>query len=253
MHILVSNDDGILAPGLLALARAMTRFGKVSVIAPEENQSANGHRKTLTKPLRANAVKLDERLTAYSTDGAPADCVALALLGFVEPVDLVVSGINRGPNLGQDVTYSGTIAAAFEAAIFGKPAAAFSLNARAFDGVDYEPAALVAQKVVEKLIANPLPAHTILSVNIPALPTPEIKGYQIARIGSRIYYDQLVTRIDPSGRPYHWIAGAEPGGKMDEIGTDIKAVADGYVAVTPIQLDMTSYTLLSTLQNWDLG
>lgn len=251
-HILVSNDDGILAPGLLALARAMKPFGDVTIIAPEENQSANGHRKTLYKPLRATPVKLDPDIPAFSTDGAPADCVALGLLGFIAPVDLVVSGINRGPNLGQDVTYSGTVAATFEAAIFGKPAAAFSLNMRSMDANDYDASARIAYTVIEKMLANPLPSMTILSVNIPALPYEQMKGLQVARQGRRIYHDKLVTRVDPSGRDYYWIAGAEPGGNTDEIGTDIKAIHDGYVSITPIQLDMTAYAMLETLNKWEL-
>lgn len=252
MHILVSNDDGILAPGVLALARAMKTFGKVTIIAPEENQSANGHRKTLYKPLRTSPVNLGPEITAWSTDGAPADCVALALLGFIEPVDLVVSGINRGPNLGQDVTYSGTIAATFEATIFGKPAAAFSLNTRSMESADYEAAAEIARQVVEKLLTNQLPKMTLISVNVPALPLDQIKGFQVTRQGQRIYSDKLDRRVDPLGRPYYWIAGAEPGGVTDEVGTDLNAIHEGYVAITPIQLDLTAYTMFDTLQKWGL-
>jgi 5'-nucleotidase len=252
MHILVSNDDGILAPGVLALARAMKGFGKVTIIAPEENQSANGHRKTLYKPLRATQVNLDPDIQAWSTDGAPADCVALALLGFIEPVDLVVSGINRGANLGQDVTYSGTIAATFEAAIFGKPAAAFSLNTRSMEAADYETAAVIARRMVEKLVANELPKMNILSVNIPALPLEQIKGVQVTRQGQRIYSDKLDRRIDPMDRPYFWIAGAEPGGVTDQVGTDLNAIHKGYVSITPIHLDLTNYAMLETLQKWGL-
>ena len=152
LHILISNDDGISAPGLLALTNAMKQFGKVTVIGPEENQSANGHRKTLGKPLRVNEVMLADGTPAYSTDGAPADCIALALLGIVkEHVDLVVSGINRGSNLGQDITYSGTLAAAFEGTIHRKPSIAFSLNNRSFNA-SYTAAATVASRVVQRLI-----------------------------------------------------------------------------------------------------
>src|SRR5215470_9493121 len=148
MHILVSNDDGIQAPGLFALATAMREFGTVTVIGPEENQSANGHRKTLTKPLRVNTTHLADGTLAYSTDGAPADCVALAMLGYIpDPVDLVVAGINRGANLGQDLTYSGTIAAALEGAIHHRPSIAFSLNDRSLEA-DYAAAAEIAGRVV---------------------------------------------------------------------------------------------------------
>src|SRR5450755_2088333 len=152
--ILVSNDDGIQAPGLLALASAMREFGKVIVFGPEENQSANGHRKTLTKPLRVNTTHLADGTLAYSTDGAPADCIALALLGYVpEQVDLVVARINRGPNLGQDLTYSGTIAAAFEGTIYRKPSVAFSLNDRSPEA-NYAPAAEIAQRVIKQVITH---------------------------------------------------------------------------------------------------
>src|ERR1041385_1307456 len=137
MHILVSNGNGIQAPGLFSLATPMREFGTVTVIGPEENQSANGHRKTLTKPLRVNTTHLADGTLAYSTDGAPADCVALAMLGYIpEPIDLIVSGINRRPNMGQDLTYSGTIASALEGAIFHKPSVAFSLNDRSLEA-DY--------------------------------------------------------------------------------------------------------------------
>lgn len=252
MHILVSNDDGILAPGLLALAQAMREFGTVTVIGPEENQSANGHRKTLSRPLRINQVHLADGTPAYSTDGAPADCVAVALLGFIkEPIDLVVSGINRGANLGQDITYSGTIACTFEAAIFGKPGVAFSLDNRSMEA-DYSASAEAARRVVRNVIDHGLPPMTILSVNIPNLFSDQIKGTQITRLGVRVYRDELVPRIDPGGRPYYWIGGMEPTGKYEEAGTDIKAVHDGYVSVTPIQLDMTAYPLITQMQSWGL-
>lgn len=169
--ILVSNDDGIFAPGLLALASAMREFGRVVVIGPEENQSANGHRKTLTKPLRVTPVKIGENIEAYSTDGAPADCIAIALIGLLGvQADLVVSGINRGPNLGQDLTYSGTVAAAFEGTIHGKPSIAFSLDSRSLEA-DYSAAAQVARRVAAQVLEHGLPPMTLLNVNIPYLPT----------------------------------------------------------------------------------
>jgi len=253
MHLLVSNDDGISAPGLMALARAMCEFGKVTVIAPEENQSTNGHRKTLTKPLRINPVRFADNITAYSSDGSPADCVAVALLGFIsEPVDLVVSGINRGPNLGQDLTYSGTVAAAFEGTISGKPSVAFSLdNRNASTDVDYLVAAQIARRVVAQVIDHGLPLLTLLNVNIPALPEAQIRGMQITRQGMSLYHDELVTRIDPYGRPYYWIGGEAPTGDVSVEGTDIRAVHDGYVSVTPIHLDMTVHSLIPTLKDWE--
>jgi 5'-nucleotidase len=250
MHILVSNDDGILAPGLLALAGAMREFGAVTVIAPEENQSANGHRKTLTKPLRVNEVQLADGHRAYSTDGAPADCIALAMLGvFQEPVDLVVSGINRGANLGQDLTYSGTIAAAFEATIFHKPAIAFSLDDRSFQA-DYSTAAEIARQVTRQVIEHGLPPLTLLSVNIPQLPLEKIGGMKITRQGTSVYRDVLVPRLDPGGRPYYWIGGEAPTGDVSVEGTDMWAVHHGYVSITPVRLDMTAHNLIDSLRQW---
>jgi 5'-nucleotidase len=250
MHILVSNDDGILAPGLLALATAMREFGTVTVIGPEENQSANGHRKTLSKPLRINTANLGDGITAYSTDGAPADCVAVAMLGFIkEPIDLVVSGINRGPNLGQDLTYSGTIAAAFEGTIYRRPSIAFSLNDRTLEA-DYSTSAEIARRVVKQVIAQGLPPLTLLSVNIPKLSLNDIKGIEITRQGTSVYRDELMPRVDPSGRPYYWIGGEEPTGDINAQGTDIWAVYHGYVSVSPIHLDMTAHNFIPQLVSW---
>ncbi len=250
MHILVSNDDGIFAPGLLALANAMREFGQVTVIGPEENQSANGHRKTLTKPLRVNKVNLGPGLDTYSSDGAPADCVALALLGYIkEPIDLVVSGINRGRNLGQDLTYSGTVAAAFEGTIHRKPSIAFSFDNRAFEA-DYSVPAAIAQRVVRQVIAHGLPPMTLLNVNVPNLPLDQIKGTYITHQGTSIYHDRLVERYDPDNRPYYWIGGDAPTGDVTREASDIWAVHEGYVSVCPIRLDMTSYQEINSLKTW---
>ena len=252
LHILVSNDDGILAPGLLALATAMREFGKVTVIGPEENQSANGHRKTLTRPLRINTAHLGDGILAYSTDGAPADCVAVAMLGFInqeDPIDLVVSGINRGPNLGQDLTYSGTVAAAFEGTIYRKPSIAFSLNDRSLDA-DYSAAAEIAKRVVRSVIEHGLPPLTLLSVNVPNLPLDSMAGMQITRQGTSVYHDELVPRVDPSGRPYYWIGGEAPTGDIEAVGTDIWAVYHGHVSITPIHMDMTAHDMVDPLRTW---
>jgi 5'-nucleotidase len=250
-HILVSNDDGIFAPGLLALANTMKEFGKVTVIGPEENQSANGHRKTLTKPLRINAVKLADGIDAYSTDGAPADCIAIALLGFIStPVDLVVSGINRGRNLGQDLTYSGTIAAAFEGTINGKPSIAFSLDTRQADA-DYSTAAEIARRVSRQVLDHGLPPMTLLSVNVPNRPLDKIQGMQVTRQGTSIYHDELVARLDPDGRPYYWIGGEAPTGDVTIEGTDIWAVYNGYVSITPVHLDLTAHGMIDTIKQWE--
>ncbi|MBN1564247.1 MAG: 5'/3'-nucleotidase SurE [Anaerolineae bacterium] len=253
MHILVANDDGVFAPGIAALAAAMVPLGKVSVVTCSENRSAIGHRKTMHKPIRIDPVDLAiEGVTAYATDASPSDSIAVALLGLLdEPVDLVVSGINRGPNMGQDLTYSGTVSAAFEAVIFGKPALAFSLLAREADA-DYSAAAAIAQKLVRQNFHTQLPPLTLLNVNIPALPLDQIKGVKIVRQGVRTYNDVLIKRIDPYGRPYYWIGGAEPSGNTDDPDTDLWAIHNGYVSITPVHLNMTNQAFMQTMETWDI-
>jgi 5'-nucleotidase len=243
MHILVTNDDGITAPGLLALATEMKSLGQVSVLAPDHNWSASGHVKTMHRPLRVKEVTLADGSTAWASDGAPSDCVALALLGFIEAkIDLVVSGINPNANIGHDVTYSGTVTAAMEAAIGGVPGIAFSLHApEEFVGtIDFTPAARIAHRIVYNLVSQGFSANLLLNVNIPYLKDEEIKGVQVTRQGLRIYRDRLDRRVDPRGRPYYWIGGDSPTAKLDE-GTDFNAIENGYVSITPLHLDLTDF------------
>ena len=250
-HILVTNDDGIRAPGLLALKDACAEIADVTVLAPSHNWSASGHVKTMHKPLRVDRVTLADGTEALSTTGAPSDAVALALLGVVErDINFVVSGINRGANLGHDVTYSGTVTAAMEAAISNVPAMAVSLNTR--EQADFEPAARFAASLAEQTLERGLPDGILLNVNVPHLPADAIKGVCVTRMGLRIYRDELLKRVDPRGKPYYWIGGPEPTGIEDE-GTDIWAVANGYISVTPIHLDLTAHDLLETLADWKLG
>jgi 5'-nucleotidase len=251
MHILVSNDDGIHAPGLHALAQAVLPLGQVTVIAPLENQSATGHKRTFHQPLRIlPQPHFLDGVTAYAVTGSPADCTAVAVLGFLEQkVDLVVSGVNRGPNAAQDVTYSGTVAVTLEAAIFGLPALAFSLDNRASDA-DYSHCIPIARHLTEVVLREGLPTHTILNVNIPAS-TP--KGIKITRQGLREYRDTLIRRQDPYGQPYFWVGGQEPIGDVEAVDTDLWALHHGYVSVTPIHLDMTAHHVLNTLQSWRLA
>lgn len=252
MHILVTNDDGVLAPGLLALAQELRKLGKVTVLAPDRNWSASGHVKTMERPMRVRAVTLADGSSALSSDGAPSDCVALALLGVVlEKIDIVVSGINPNANIGHDVTYSGTVTAAMEAAIFGLPGIAVSLHSQPGHGeLDYAPAARVARKVVEKLISEGIPEGVLLNVNVPNLIETEIKGILVTRQGMRVYRDELVKRDDPRGRPYYWIGGDFPTG-INENGTDFGALESGYVSITPLQLDLTDKKTLETLKLWE--
>ncbi|HZU86992.1 MAG TPA: 5'/3'-nucleotidase SurE [Anaerolineaceae bacterium] len=253
MHILVTNDDGVQAPGLLALAQSMRSLGKVSVLAPDHNWSASGHVKTLHRPLRARETLLADGTPALTSDGAPSDCVALALLGLIEkPVDLVVSGINPYANVGHDLTYSGTVTAAMEAAIAGIPAIAFSIDGSSDSPTppDYACAAEIAQRVAALLLKNGLPDETLLNVNIPNRPFNEIQGYLVTRQGLRIYRDELVKRLDPRGRPYYWIGGDVPTG-VPEDDSDIGALAGGFVSITPIHLDLTAHQLLTQIRRWD--
>lgn len=250
MHILVTNDDGVDAPGLLALTQAMRKLGAVTVVAPHRNQSAVGHRKTLSEPIRAWQTTLGDGTPATAITGSPADCVALTMLGLIEkPVDIVVSGINNGPNLSRDVTYSGTVTAAMEAVIEGVPGLAVSLDAREAN-LDYGYAAQVAMQVAERIIENRLPPLTLLNINVPALPANQIKGVQVTRQGQRTYVDELIKRLDPRGRPYYWIGGEFPTGDHSEEGTDLWAVANGYVSITPITMEMTNFAALEIIEKW---
>ena len=248
--ILLTNDDGINAPGVEALRQALAPLGRLVVFAPDHNWSAAGHTKTMHKPLRVSRAPLPDGTEAYTTTGAPSDCVALALLGILpERPDLVVSGINQGPNLGHDVTYSGTVAGAMEAVIFGLPAVAVSLDS--YESHDFSLAAQAAARVVEQVLTRGLPAGVFLNVNAPCLPAgSELKGTAITRMGRRVYRDVLIERQDPRGRPYYWIGGDPPGGHPDE-GTDIWAVANGYVSVTPMRLDLTADEVLPELRTWE--
>jgi len=268
-HILLTNDDGIRAPGLRALLQALEPIAQVTVFAPDHNWSAAGHTKTMHKPLRADRYTFEAQnpavgpengpppspaagTRAYTTTGAPSDCVAMALLGISlldgsQPPDLVVSGINQGANVGHDLTYSGTVAAAMEAVIFGLPAVAISLDS--YESRDFGFAAQAAAGIVRRVQAQGLPPGVFLNVNVPCRPPEEVLGIAVTRLGRRVYRDSLIERHDPRGRPYYWIGGEPPGGYLDE-GTDIWALANGFVSVTPIQLDMTAESLIPELRTW---
>ncbi len=252
MHILVTNDDGVTAPGLLALTMAMRELAHVTILAPDRNWSGRGHVKTLDHPLRVKEVVLADGSTALASDGAPSDCVALALLGYIpEKIDLVVSGINPMPNLGHDVTYSGTVTAAMEAVIWGVPGVAFSLgtNDNHLGVQDYDPAAKMAKQIIRTVFGHRLPAGILLNVNLPYIPDMDFRGIRITRQGTRVYHDRLDERIDPRGRTYYWIGGDAPTG-IPESGTDIGALEKGFVSITPLQLDLTSYPALHQINSW---
>ncbi len=253
MHILVTNDDGVNAPGLLALAQEMRSLGKVTVLAPDHNWSASGHVKTMHRPLRVKEVPLADGSLALTSDGAPSDCVALAMMDLLpEKVDVVLSGINPNANLGHDVTYSGTVTAAMEAIIWGIPGIAISVDAPEYHSgyLDYGPSARVAFHIAALVMQKQLPKGTLLNVNVPYLSDALIKGYKITRQGLRVYNDSLVKREDPRGRPYYWIGGGVPTGILEE-GTEIGALSEGYVSITPLQLDLTDYPAVETLRTWE--
>lgn len=252
MHILVTNDDGVTAPGLLALAAGLRNLGKVSVLAPDHDWSGGGHVKTLRRPLRVRRVRLADGTTALTSDGAPSDCVALGVMGLLsEKVNLVVSGINPAANLGHDVTYSGTVTAVMESIIWGVPGVAVSLDGGETDSgeLDYRPAVDIACLVVRKVIDSGLPTGTFLNVNVPYNPPHHIKGIQPTCQGLRVYRDRLDKRRDPRGRDYYWIGGDRPTGVPKE-GTDIGALAAGYASVTPLKLDLTDHEALKNLREW---
>ena len=253
MHILVTNDDGVTAPGLLALAQEMRKLGKVTVFAPDKNWSASGHVKTMERPLRVKEVTLADGTSAFASDGAPSDCVALPLLGLIEePIDIVVSGINPNANIGHDITYSGTVTAAMEAVIAGVRGVAVSLDSpEGHKGpLDYSTAAVVGRRVVEQVIADALPEGIVVNVNVPYLKESELNGYMITRQGLRVYRDALDVRSDPRGKPYYWIGGEAPTG-VDEPGTDFGALKAGYVSITPLQLDLTYIKAMDVLKKWN--
>jgi 5'-nucleotidase len=241
---LISNDDGIHSPGIAALERAARRAGlETYVVAPDREQSASSHALTLHRPLRV--LKTAER--SWVVDGTPTDCVNLAISSILKltPPDVVLSGINSGPNLGDDVTYSGTVAAAFEGSLLGVPSIAFSLDYRrdrSETPPDYTEAEGVALQVIRYALEIGLPQLTLWNVNVPA---GRPVGFRATRMGRRKYGDSVVEKIDPRGRPYFWIGGVHVDTQED--GSDLTAVADGYVSVTPLHLDLTAYHGLPAL------
>jgi 5'-nucleotidase len=254
MHLLITNDDGVDAPGLLALVQALRNDFKLSILAPDRNWSARGHVKSLNRPLLVREVKLSDGTPALTSDGAPSDCVALALLGLIdEPIDLVVSGINPFANLGQDLTYSGTVMAAMEAAIFGVPGIAISLDRSASHGdlQDFETAAQVGASILRQISTRHQYDGVLFNINIPNRPLNKIRGVAITRQGTRVYRDQLEKRPDSSGQTRYWIAGETPTGII-EPGTDFWALANDHVSITPLSLYLTDRDKISTLETWQL-
>ena len=237
--LLVTNDDGVHAAGLAALASALDDLGEVHVLAPEREQSACGHALTMHRPLRVQPMR--ERW--YAVNGTPSDCVNVGVLGFLaERPALIVSGINHGSNLGDDVTYSGTVSAAMEGTLLGVPSIAVSL----VDDGDLTVAGRVAALVAARVLVEGMPANAFLNVNVPAAPP---RGLRITRLGHRVYTGKIVEQRDPRGRAHYWIGGGEPTWEALE-GTDMATIHDGYVSVTPLHLDLTHHRALTHLADW---
>jgi 5'-nucleotidase len=244
MRILVSNDDGIHAPGIQCLARHLRTVAQVQVVAPDRDRSGASNSLTLVHPLRAQELENGD----MGVDGTPTDCVHLAITGLLdrEP-DLVISGINAGANMGDDVLYSGTVAAAMEGRFLGLPAIAVSLVGPRMQ--HYDAAARVVLNLLDRLHRVPLPAATILNVNVPDLPFEEIRGVQATRLGHRHKSEPVVKASDPRGRPIYWVGPAGPEQDAGP-GTDFFAVREGYVSVTPIQVDLTQFGAIDTVGRW---
>lgn len=246
MRVLVSNDDGVDALGIHVLATRLREVGEVTVVAPDRDRSGASNSLTLDAPLRVLRME-DGR---YRVAGTPTDCVHLALSGLLdhEP-DIVVSGINNSANLGDDVIYSGTVSAAMEGRFLGLPAIAVSLVSRDHRGEHYDSAANAVLLLMRRLLVDPLPADTILNVNVPDRPWPEIHGFEVTRLGRRHRAEPCVAQTDPRGRPIWWIG---PAGEVDDAGpgTDFDAVRRGHVSVTPIHVDLTRYQALEKVSSW---
>jgi len=244
MHILLSNDDGYLATGLCALAESLAELATVSVVAPDKNRSAASNSLTLEMPLRAYTAENG----FICVDGTPTDCVHLAITGLLdhEP-DMVFAGINHGANLGDDVIYSGTVAAATEGRFLGLPAVAISLASN--KPKHFDCAAQVAALLFKKIITSPLPKDTLLNVNVPDLPFAQIKGFKTTRLGQRHKAEPVIKASDPRGREIFWVG--PPGSEQDAgAGTDFDAIKQGYVSVTPLQLDLTRYDSMADIKQW---
>ncbi|MCK9540165.1 5'/3'-nucleotidase SurE [Dokdonella sp.] len=246
MRVLVSNDDGVEARGIRVLARRLAEVGEVTVVAPDRDRSGASNSLTLDQPIRA--LRLDE--FRWRVAGTPTDCVHLALSGLLErEPDIVVSGINDSANLGDDVIYSGTVSAAMEGRFLGLPSIAVSLASRNHQGEHYDSAAEAVLLIMRRLLVDPLPADTILNVNVPDRPWEEIRGLAVTRLGRRHRSAPCVSATDPRGRPIYWIG--PPGDVEDDgPGTDFRAVRDGYVSITPIHVDLTRYQALEKVSSW---
>jgi 5'-nucleotidase len=244
MRVLISNDDGVQALGIQALAKELAKVVELEIVAPDRNRSGASNSLSLTRPISVKQLENGY----YSVEGTPTDCVHLALTGFLNPVfDMVVSGINEGANLGDDILYSGTVAAAMEGRYLGLPAIAISMVGHNIQ--HYATGAVIARQLIMKLRSHGLPSKTILNVNVPDLPIEHIKGLQVTRLGTRHSAEPMIKDYNPRGQAIYWIG--LPGQAADAgAGTDFCAVKEGYVSITPLHLDMTHYKMFDHLSDW---
>lgn len=240
--ILITNDDGISAEGLRVLEESLSELADVMVIAPDREQSASSHAITLGAPLRVTEYSSNR----FGVSGTPTDCVILAVHELLDRTpDLIVSGINHGPNMGEDVTYSGTVAAAIEGNILGISSLAISIAS--WDPKHFHPAGKAASYLASKALSLGKKSRTLWNVNVPDMPVEKIKGYKITKLGSRIYNDVIIKKKDPRGKDYFWIGGGEPGWNKEE-NTDFAAISSGFISVTPLRLDLTDYKSIVELK-----
>lgn len=253
MHILLTNDDGINAPGIRALWQELSAIGRVSVVAPDVERSASSQAITVHHPIRVDQHTIaDSDIQAWRVGGTPTDCIKLALQSLLldQRPDIVVSGINQGPNLGTDVLYSGTVSAAIEAALFNIPAVAVSLDSWKL-GSDFMPAARFTSRLLATMTQQQLPPNTLINVNVPGLPEDQLKGSSVTKLGIRQYENTFQKRIDPRGRSYYWMGGSLVAND-NKTDTDIYAVEQGYIAITPIHFDLTNYTIMDMIKQWSI-
>jgi len=249
MKILLTNDDGIYSEGIQALKSQLDNIAEVIVIAPDRERSTVGHAMTLHKPLRIRPVKVNGGSEGYSVSGTPADCVVIGLLEIMKHKrpDLVVSGINRGPNLGDDIIYSGTVSAAMEGAMRNIPSLAISIAA--YEDFKFESAALFTKNLISHLIKENLPSNLILNINVPNIDYDRIEGIEIIKHGKRVYQNELKIIYDPQGTTHYWLGGDLPEGKI-EPDTDFEAIYNHKVSITPLSLDLTNYNIMPKVKDW---
>jgi 5'-nucleotidase len=247
VRILLSNDDGIASEGLRALYDAVSGLGETTVVAPDREQSVASHSLTLHRPLRIQSAGNDW----FAVDGTPADCINLALNGIFKDrrPDIVLSGINKGCNMGDDITYSGTVAAAMEATLLGVPSAAISLVHENGEPLNFELAASFAPKILREILDRGLGEGVLLNVNVPNIPVKDCRGVRVTRQGRRVYGNGIVERVDPRGREYYWIGGSGLNW-VREPGTDFEAVTENAISVTPLRLDMTDFDFMGDIEKW---